>query len=1061
MTDYGPNLVANSGFTSNASWVWREDWQWSGSYAYCYYHSVDNDFYQIISITSGDIYRVSFRARRVGATGTITCYLGGDLVDSIDLTEAWTTYTYDNVVAGNTNALIMFGALGVEVNLDDVYVQEETEPLPLTPEYLALVTEKVRTIPFIYSSEIAYEVELGNQYMRFFYDDTVLLDAADDEVWIDSPYLEEHLFQLQYRQVGDVMWITHPLYAPRKLTRTSATSFALTAIPFKNGPFMTRNDLIDPDNPSNITMTTSVTGEPVGTAKYSLTGHNIGDRHGDNFIKNNWWDGIAAHGVNGSQADYCGGGRASDGRPVYITYTVTYDTPVEELTEINIDYICMSRDQGADLTLNTWTKRGLRVYDSVEEKWTVVVNPEIIDTDFPATVYKAKPAKLIGLDATAVITGSWTNISRIEIYLLAYAKEYTTACAIFNVSAGTETYIPGTLTASSDYFETGHEGALFKLIHKRTITAITLNHAGYSPALYTKGTFRFGTHGRWAGTVELQRNDNDAGWDTYRTYIGKNDRNIQEAFVEEGDNVQYRIYVHSGMTGDFGSDLTLDNVFREGIVRIVSVGDTVYWEDDVVTYEDEIVIIVSRTVANIAVVTPIEMAEATKRWAEGAWSDLRGFPTSVTFFEGRCIYGGMQTILPSEAKLLTVWPSETDDYENFEEGVKAADSFVIVVPSSNDIMWIEALEALVVGTSGDEWRIGSNRMEQPITPTNYTVRQQSSYGSAYIQAVRVNDQILFVDFVGRKVRELIFNGDKYVSRDLTALSEHITLSGIVDMALQKNPDTILWCVLDDGSFVAKVYEREQNVVAWWKVPIDGFVQSACVTPGETEDKVSIAILRTIVGDIVYCEGDIVTYEGKNVTLADYCIYIERFAPRVFGTDIEDAFFVDCGATFESTTPTTTVTGATHLVGETVAILADGVVQASKVVDKDGEFELDAAASKVQYGLPFVPVLEPMKPVVNTQMGTTAASIASAKEMGISFLDTAGATYGASLDNMFTIDFDDPQWVNASKIEGLFTGTVNVSVDGGFSLEQPLIISSDSPLPLTVRAIIPKMDVTGR
>ena len=47
---------------------------------------------------------------------------------------------------------------------------------------------------------------------------------------------------------------------------------------------------------------------------------------------------------------------------------------------------------------------------------------------------------------------------------------------------------------------------------------------------------------------------------------------------------------------------------------------------------------------DISIIVPFVSTDATKRWAEGAWSDLRGFPTSVTFFEDRCIYGGMQTI---------------------------------------------------------------------------------------------------------------------------------------------------------------------------------------------------------------------------------------------------------------------------------------------------------------------------------------------------------------------------------------------------------------------------------
>lgn len=911
---------------------------------------------------------------------------------------------------------------------------------------------KIRMIPFIYSSEVAYEVELGNEYMRFFYGGAVLLDDDDAEVWIVTPYLTEHLFQLQYHQVGDVMWITHPSYAPRKLTRTSATSFALTIIPFKTGPFMTRNDLIDPDNPSNITMTSSTTGESVGTGEYDISG--------TNYITNNWWDGVAAHGVNGSQSDYCGGGRTSDGRPVYITYTVTYADPVD-ITEIIIDYICMSHDQTSDLTLNTYTKRGLRVCDSTGT-WTIVIDPNVVDADFSATSYHDKPASLVGYDTTATISGTWTDVVKIEIYLYATASEHSTACAIFNVDAGTNTYTTGTLTASGDYFEEGMVGALFSLIHQRSVTALTLNAVGYSAAIYAKGTFRFKTHGTWTGTVELQRNDNDAGWDTYRTFIYKNDGNVQESFVEDGISVQYRIYAHDDMTGDFGSDLTLNDIFREGIVKITSIGDTVYYENEIVTYEDEVVMLSSKTIASISIITPLELAEATKRWSEGAWNDLRGFPTSVTFFEDRCIYGGMQTILPSGAKLLTAWLSHSGDYENFDAGLLAADSFALTATTTNDLMWLESLEALVLGTSGDEWRIGTNRMEQPLSPTNYTVRQQSTYGSKNIQAIKVNERVLFADSVGRKIRELTYNGDKYVAPDLTSLAEHITLSGIVDMALQKNPDIILWCVLDNGSLVAMTYERDQNVVAWHKHPVDGIVYSVCVTPGATEDNVTIAVFRTILGDALTWEDADLTWEDETVTDVQYVIYIEKFASRYFGTLIEDAFFVDCGKTFTSDAPTTTVTGATHLVGETVAILADGVVQDSKVVDADGEFELDTAASKVQYGLAYTSKLMPMKPVANTAMGSSAASIVSCKEMGISFLNTMDAQYGVSDDKLFDINYDDPKWQNnADSIAGLFTGTVSVSVDGGFSIDNNLIISTDAPLPCVVRALIPKVEVTGR
>lgn len=523
----------------------------------------------------------------------------------------------------------------------------------------------VRVIPFIYSKTVAYDVELGDNYMRFFYNGAVLTDDSDEEVWIETPYEGTDIFELQYHQVGDVMWIVHEDYAPRKLTRPTATSFRLTKIDFKNGPFMTRNDLINPDNPSSITMTASVTGGSTAegaTAEYSLTGHDT------NWITYSWFRGIAASGINGSSSDYCGGGSNYKGRS-YITFTVTYETAISSLTDIYIDYVCMSGIQGADLTeVNGATERGLRVYEN--GAWTTVVDPEVEDEDFPATTYYANPTGLFGLDETATISGTWTNVTKIEVYLLAYTGSSITknATAIMNISAGSEDYAEGTLTASDDYFEDGMEGTLFKLIHKRAVNYVELSTIGHSDAIYIKGSFRFNTHGAWTGTVELQRNDNGAGWDTYRTYKSKNDRQIDIAFYEGGDNVQYRIYATS-LSGTFSSEITLDDVYREGIVKISTVE--------------------SATECTIEVIAELENTDATLRWAEGAWSELRGFPSTVTFFEDRCIYGGMQTILPAEAKLLTEWLSAVGDYENFDEGVKDAESFAVTIPSTNDLMWTE------------------------------------------------------------------------------------------------------------------------------------------------------------------------------------------------------------------------------------------------------------------------------------------------------------------------------------------------------------------------------------
>lgn len=345
----------------------------------------------------------------------------------------------------------------------------------------------------------------------------------------------------------------------------------------------------------------------------------------------------------------------------------------------------------------------------------------------------------------------------------------------------------GTLTASSAYFQAGHVGALFSITRPRVATITEVSGAGTSPAIDVDGEFSFITRGTWTGTVKIERNEGDTDWETFRTYKAEGDRNVSLTSSEDLDDVQYRI---TSDAGGVEADLTVNNPSVIGIVRITGVA--------------------SSTIANIEVVSKIADTTATKRWAEGAWSNVQGYPASVTSFENRMVYGG------SGNNSQTVWFSESDDYENFDEGANDADSFSVVLTTTNDIKWIEALESLLVGTSGDEWLITSGNLAEAITPTNVSARQQTSHGCRQLQALRVKDSVIFVDNVGRKVREMTFSDmeGRYNAPDLNALAEHITYGGINSIAYQKNPDSIFWSVLSDGTLLSMSYERDQNVVAW-------------------------------------------------------------------------------------------------------------------------------------------------------------------------------------------------------------------------------------------------------
>lgn len=54
---------------------------------------------------------------------------------------------------------------------------------------------------------------------------------------ISTPYASSDLVDLAFAQSADVMYITHPDYYPRKLSRTGHTSWTLESLPFKDGPY--------------------------------------------------------------------------------------------------------------------------------------------------------------------------------------------------------------------------------------------------------------------------------------------------------------------------------------------------------------------------------------------------------------------------------------------------------------------------------------------------------------------------------------------------------------------------------------------------------------------------------------------------------------------------------------------------------------------------------------------------------------------------------------------------------------------------------------------------------
>lgn len=110
-------------------------------------------------------------------------------------------------------------------------------------------------VRFEFNTAQAYELEFGDQYVRFYADHGVVLSAGVPYE-IVSPYTAANLvdasgnFMLAFVQSGDVVYITHRdgAYAPYKLARLGATNWTLTQVNFLGGPF----EDVDPDNGTTV-----------------------------------------------------------------------------------------------------------------------------------------------------------------------------------------------------------------------------------------------------------------------------------------------------------------------------------------------------------------------------------------------------------------------------------------------------------------------------------------------------------------------------------------------------------------------------------------------------------------------------------------------------------------------------------------------------------------------------------------------------------------------------------------------------------------------------------------
>ena len=452
----------------------------------------------------------------------------------------------------------------------------------------------------------------------------------------------------------------------------------------------------------------------------------------------------------------------------------------------------------------------------------------------------------------------------------------------------------------------------------------------------------------------------------------------------------------------------------------------------------------STTVVTVTIEEDFGTSNVVTNWSLGAFSDTTGHPSCVTFFEQRLVFAA--TLNNPQ----TIYFSKSGDYENMDEnrgGTVADDDAIIYTIASNQvnaIRFMTSTRTLIIGTAGGEFAVSGGGTDVAITPTNILIKKQSNHGAANIDAIPAGNATLFLQRAKRKLRELAYNFDVdgYVSPDLTILAEHISEGGLTQLSYQQEPNQIIWGTRADGQLIGLTYQREQQVVAWHRHIFGGAFGSgnavcesvATIPTDNSEYQTYVIIKRTI-----------------NGSTKRYVEFIHNY--DFDETDDTSFNFLDSQLEY-SGSPVTTISGLSHLEGQTVSILADGATHPDKTVSS-GEITLDRSASKVKVGLGYTSLLQTMRLDAGSQDGTSQGKTKRIFDIAIRLYESLGVEVGPDLNNMERIPFRSSADAMDSAVS-VFTGDKEVEFRGNYETDGFIVVRQTQPLPLTILSLYPRL-----
>jgi hypothetical protein len=422
-----------------------------------------------------------------------------------------------------------------------------------------------------------------------------------------------------------------------------------------------------------------------------------------------------------------------------------------------------------------------------------------------------------------------------------------------------------------------------------------------------------------------------------------------------------------------------------------------------------IVSFTSSTVVKAIVEIPFfsTSALASGDWAletgyEVTWSATRGFPRTVVFHEGRLYFGG------TKSRPNTLFASRVNRFFDFNPGEGLDDDAIeatLDTGQANPIIGLFSGRDLQIFTKGGEFFVPQSSLD-PITPSNIVINGATRRGAKEgIKPLGVESGTIFIQSAGKAIREFLFSDVElnYVSNNISLLSSHL-LNSPVDMALRKATSTtdgdLLMVVNTDGTMATYSILKDQNITAPSLASTDGEFINVAVDV----ETMYFVVKRTINSADVY--------------------YVEAFNDD----NTTDSAVLLSGSSKPSST---SVSGLTHLEGETVKVIVDDAMQTNKTVSS-GAITLDAVPTTyVEIGMNYTPTVTTLPVELKLPSGNIVAQKKRIVE----------ATVNLYLSQNLTLDGQDFAFTAAS----FFTGKKRRKPMLGYDRDGQLTFSQSQPL----------------